>query len=305
MTSYKNNPSPSSKSNNSKVWAGVIILFIGLLLLAGQLNLGHIIPTWVKTWQIILIVIGLAIGGSSSFKNPASFILIGLGTIFLAQKYFYFNVWKLFFPIAIIVVGLWLLTDRKRTRFPHHPRGRQRLDDEPDVDYTHVDDNGEGEYGGQNETGAGYGAGAQHGAGAGYGTGAQHETGAEQKYKHKYRRGTVSDEDFLNSTAIFSEEKKIVTSRNLQGGEVVNIFGGTDINLIQADVQGPIVIDIFQIFAGTKLIVPANWKVHSKVVSIFGEVDDRRFFQESVKDDRKIIYLKGTSIFGGITIKSM
>lgn len=286
MTTYKNNPSPSSKSNNSKVWAGVIILFIGLLLLAGQLNLGHMIPTWVRTWQIILIVVGLAIGGSSSFKNPASFILIGLGTIFLVQKYFYFNVWKLFFPIAIIVVGLWLLMDKKRTRsFPHHPPGRQRLNDEPDVDYTHVDENDNGEYGDQHEYGG------------------QHDTDAEPK--HKYSRSTVSDEDFLNSTAIFSEEKKIVTSRNLQGGEVVNIFGGTDINLIQADMQGPIVIDIFQIFAGTKIIVPANWKVHSKVVSIFGEVDDRRFFQESVKDDRKLIYLKGTSIFGGITIKSM
>jgi len=286
MTTYKNNPSPSTKSNNSKVWAGVIILFIGLLLLAGQLNLGHMIPTWVRTWQIILIVVGLAIGGSSSFKNPASFILIGLGTIFLVQKYFYFNVWKLFFPIAIIVVGLWLLMDKKRTRsFPHHPPGRQRLNDEPDVDYTHVDENDNGEYGDQHEYGG------------------QHETDAEPK--HKYSRSTVSDEDFLNSTAIFSEEKKIVTSRNLQGGEVVNIFGGTDINLIQADMQGPIVIDIFQIFAGTKIIVPANWKVHSKVVSIFGEVDDRRFFQESVKDDRKLIYLKGTSIFGGITIKSM
>jgi len=286
MTTYKNNPSPSTKSNNSKVWAGVIILFIGLLLLAGQLNLGHMIPTWVRTWQIILIVVGLAIGGSSSFKNPASFILIGLGTIFLVQKYFYFNVWKLFFPIAIIVVGLWLLMDKKRTRsFPHHPPGRKRLNDEPDVDYTHVDENDNGEYGDQHEYGG------------------QHETDAEPK--HKYSRSTVSDEDFLNSTAIFSEEKKIVTSRNLQGGEVVNIFGGTDINLIQADMQGPIMIDIFQIFAGTKIIVPANWKVHSKVVSIFGEVDDRRFFQESVKDDRKLIYLKGTSIFGGITIKSM
>ncbi|HLW50153.1 MAG TPA: hypothetical protein VKZ78_04215 [Sphingobacteriaceae bacterium] len=213
MTTYKNNPSPSTKSNNSKVWAGVIILFIGLLLLAGQLNLGHMIPTWVRTWQIILIVVGLAIGGSSSFKNPASFILIGLGTIFLVQKYFYFNVWKLFFPIAIIVVGLWLLMDRKRTRhFPHHPPGRQRLNDEPDVDYTHVDENDNGEYGDQHEYGG------------------QHETDAEPK--HKYSRSTVSDEDFLNSTAIFSEEKKIVTSRNLQGGEVVNIFGGTDINLI-------------------------------------------------------------------------
>lgn len=299
MTSYKNNQPSSANPNNSKVWAGVIILVIGLVLLAGQLNMAHLIPSWVRSWQIILIVVGLAIGGSSSFKNPASFILIGLGTIFLVQKYFHYNIWKLFFPVAVIVVGIWLLMDRKKYQIPPYGGGR-RLADDADVDYTHVEENGESEHRngahGESENGAsGYGAGA-------HGHAAWHA--AEPGKKSKYR-GTFTDEDFLNSTAIFSEEKKIVTSRNLQGGEVVNIFGGTDINLIQADIQEPIVIDIFQLFAGTKIIVPANWKVHSKVVSIFGEVDDRRFFQESVKDERKIIYLKGTSIFGGITIKSM
>lgn len=289
MTSYKNNHPSSAKSSNSRIWAGVIILGIGLLLLAGQLNLGHLIPSWVRSWQIILIVVGLAIGGSSSFKNPASFILIGLGTIFLLQKYFYFNIWKLFFPVAIIVVGLWLLMDKKRHNIPPYcggggngGGGGSRSEEDLNVDYTKMDEN-------------------EYGSNADY----QGEDNGDESYQKSKNKGTYSDEDYLNSTAIFSEEKKIITSRNLQGGEVVNIFGGTDINLIQADIQEPIVIDIFQLFAGTKIIVPANWKVHSKVVSIFGEVDDRRFFQESVKDDKKIIYLKGTSIFGGVTIKSM
>lgn len=292
MTSYKNNHPSSAKTSNSRIWAGVIILGVGLLLLAGQLNLGHLIPSWVRSWQIILIVVGLAIGGSSNFKNPASFILIGLGTIFLLQKYFYFNIWKLFFPVAIIVVGLWLLMDKKRHNIPPYSGGDgggggnggdgSWSEEDLDVDYTQMDEN-------------------EYGANADY----QDEDNGDESYQKSKNKGTYFDEDYLNSTAIFSEEKKIITSRNLQGGEVVNIFGGTDINLIQADIQGPIVIDIFQLFAGTKIIVPANWKVHSKVVSIFGEVDDRRFFQESVKDDKKIIYLKGTSIFGGVTIKSM
>ncbi len=302
MTSYKNN---QSSSGNSRIWAGVIILVIGLFLLAGQLNLGHLIPSWVHSWQIIMIVVGLAIGGSSNFKNPASFILIGMGTIFLVQKYFHYNIWKLVFPAAIIVVGLWLLMDKKRCKFPPHGGG-PRFREDPDaveVDYTHYE---------QKEDGAhedGY-------SDAGADTDQQQHSssfhaadGFAQEQNHGYHRSnrgqSLADEDFLNSTAIFSEEKKIVTSKNLQGGEVVNIFGGTDINLMQADIQGPIVIDIFQLFAGTKIIVPAHWKVHSKVVSIFGEVDDRRFFQETAKTEKKIIHLKGTSIFGGVTIKSM
>src|SRR5690606_13878302 len=68
-----------------------------------------------------------------------------------------------------------------------------------------------------------------------------------------------TNEDYLNSTAIFSDVKKIVISKRFQGGEIVNVCGGTDVNLIQADIQQPIVIDVFQLFAGMKIIVPAHW----------------------------------------------
>src|SRR5690606_23450899 len=114
-----------------------------------------------------------------------------------------------------------------------------------------------------------------------------------------------SNEDYLKSTSIFGDQKKTIISKSFKGGEVVNVFGGTDINLIQADIQHPVVIDVFQIFAGTKIIIPAHWKVHSDVVSVFGEVDDKRFTQGMPQDEQKVVYIKGTSLFGGVTIKSI
>lgn len=286
-----NNRNNTTNPTSSRMWAGLIIVIIGLFLLAGQLNMGHIIPPWIRSWQVIMIVVGLAIGGSSNFRNPASFILIGMGTIFLIQKFVYFNIWKLAFPLAIIVLGIWLLTDNNRRKFfpngPNGPNGgpyRRGKDPYYQGEHTHFNT-------------------SDHAEDVNEPFNENTENNAENPYKNT-TSGSFN-ENFLNSTAIFSEEKKILTTKNLQGGEVLNIFGGTDINLLQADIQEPIVIDVFQIFAGTKIIVPAHWKVHSKVISIFGEVDDRRIFQESSKSDKKIIYLKGTSIFGGITIKSM
>lgn len=280
-----NNRNNATNPTSSRMWAGLIIVIIGFFLLLGQLNMGHIIPPWIRSWQVIMIVVGLAIGGSSSFRNPASFILIGMGTIFLLQKFVLFNIWKLAFPLAIIVLGIWLLTDNNRRKFfPNGPNGgpnRPGKDPYYNSEHTHYHANENAE-----SINEGY-----------------DENDAENP--NKDTNSSTFNDNFLNSTAIFSEEKKILTTKNLQGGEVLNIFGGTDINLLQADIQEPIVIDVFQIFAGTKIIVPAHWKVHSKVVSIFGEVDDRRIFQESSKSDKKVIYLKGTSIFGGITIKSM
>lgn len=113
------------------------------------------------------------------------------------------------------------------------------------------------------------------------------------------------DVAFFRTTALFSEQRKIVATQPLRGGDIVNIFGGTDVNLLQATLEGPIVIEIFQLFGGTKIVVPANWDLHSEVISVFGEVDDRRFNPEIPKDKGQVVYLKGTSIFGGVTIKSM
>lgn len=130
---------------------------------------------------------------------------------------------------------------------------------------------------------------------------------SDTNFKSQDASATDTDaaSDFFRSTAVFSEQRKVVTTSPLRGGDIVNVFGGTDVNLLQATVQGPIVIKIFQLFGGTKIVVPAHWNIHSEVTSIFGEVDDRRFNPDIPKDRNQIVHLRGTSIFGGITIKSM
>jgi hypothetical protein len=113
-------------------------------------------------------------------------------------------------------------------------------------------------------------------------------------------------EDYLDTVTIFGGVKKNIFSKTFRGGELVTIFGGTDINLTQADVPHPITLDITQIFGGAKLIVPPHWTIKSEdIVSIFGSVEDKRpIMPESNYDSTKVLILKGTNIFGGIDIKS-
>jgi hypothetical protein len=101
--------------------------------------------------------------------------------------------------------------------------------------------------------------------------------------------------------------KKNVISKSFRGGEVVNVFGGTEINLMQADLDGRVVLDLTMIFSGTKLLIPAHWKVQNEeLVTIFGGIEDKRpmLADASMLDQNKVIVLKGTCIFGGIDIKS-
>jgi len=111
-------------------------------------------------------------------------------------------------------------------------------------------------------------------------------------------------EDILDSTSIFGGVKKTILSKNFKGGEIVNIFGGSEIDLSQADIKGRARLELTQVFGGTKLIVPSNWQVKIEMAAIFGGVEDRRSVQKADLDPNKILSLGGTSMFGGIEIRS-
>ena len=111
-----------------------------------------------------------------------------------------------------------------------------------------------------------------------------------------------TDEELVDSTSVFGGAKKKVLSKNFKGGDIVNIFGGTEIDLSQADINGEARLELTQIFGGTKLIIPANWKLIMKNAAILGGIEDKRPNQPF--DPNKVLILTGTSMFGGIEIRS-
>lgn len=116
-----------------------------------------------------------------------------------------------------------------------------------------------------------------------------------------------TSDDFLDSVVVFGGVKKRVISKNFLGGDVVTVFGGTEINLTQADLNGVATLDLTQVFGGTKLIPPANWKIQSSdMVAIFGGIDDKRppTSQADTEPVEKTLILKGTCLMGGIDIRS-
>jgi predicted membrane protein len=115
--------------------------------------------------------------------------------------------------------------------------------------------------------------------------------------------GISSQNDMIDVTAVFGGVKKNVVSKDFKGGDVTAFMGGAEINLTQADFKGRVMIDSFNMFGGTKLIVPPDWEVQSGIVAVFGGVDDKRPPSANVHPD-KILYLDGTCIFGGVEIKS-
>ncbi|RAV99083.1 LiaF transmembrane domain-containing protein [Pseudochryseolinea flava] len=112
-------------------------------------------------------------------------------------------------------------------------------------------------------------------------------------------------EEYFELVNVFGGSKKVVISKDFRSGEVVTIFGGSDINFGQADMNGPATLELVQIFGGAKLIVPANWKIQTEeLVCIFGGLDDKRSPSSLNTESDKVLILKGTCIFAGIDIRT-
>jgi predicted membrane protein len=115
---------------------------------------------------------------------------------------------------------------------------------------------------------------------------------------------SYSEDDLIDVTSVFGGTKKVILSKNFKGGDMVNIFGGSEIDLTQADINGTAVLEVTAIFGGAKLIIPSNWVLKSEATTIFGGIDDKRKNIMVTPEKSKALVLKGTVLFGGIEIKS-
>lgn len=131
----------------------------------------------------------------------------------------------------------------------------------------------------------------------------QHKRWENYAAKHSHFQDSSTD-DRIDSVAVFGGINKNIISKDFKGGEITCFFGGAEINLSQADINGTIVLEATQVFGGTKLIVPANWKVQSEMVAVLGGIEDRRSKSNENADPNKVLILKGTSVFGGLEINS-
>src|SRR5688572_23432726 len=59
----------------------------------------------------------------------------------------------------------------------------------------------------------------------------------ENRFEKKSTSGSeaIDTDDFIESTTVFGGVKKMVFSKNFRGGEITNVFGGSEVNLSQAD----------------------------------------------------------------------
>lgn len=279
------------KNNKSANIVGTIIVFLGLALLLKNLNLGIWLPRWIFGWEMILIIIGLVIGVNSKFEKKSSLILIAIGSIFLLKNFLYISFGKVILPLVAISIGVYLIMRNRNQSFPPPnpgPAPEPKPADHNEFDWDKrvhdITDTAEEPLASpfQQQANNPYGNYQQPGMG-----------------------GFVNPgENYIKVDSIFGNAKKNIISKNFLGGTLTNVFGSTEVNLLQSDIQQPVALDVFQLFGSTKIIVPPHWIIATSVSTILGENDDRRIILTHAVDQNKCLYITGTSILGNITIKN-
>lgn len=111
--------------------------------------------------------------------------------------------------------------------------------------------------------------------------------------------------DYLDDVSIFGGGVKRFSSQNLKGGNITAVFGGSEIDLVSAQMsEAGTVIDMFIMFGGTKLIVPGSWQVKSEATSLFGGFTDKRHIKPDQEVSERVLLIKGVVLFGGVEIKN-
>ncbi len=215
--------------DNKRLAVGGMIIVVGLFLLLDNLRLIPYELYFLRSWQMLLIVIGAF--NLLSGKRNAAIVLFAIGGFFLLEDYGPYD-FRDFWPVIVIIVGVAFILRKKK--------------DTPEFE---------------------------------------------------------NNENFFDEINVFGGGDQKFASTQLEGGRVLNVFGGTNIDLRDSYPVNGAAIEIFTVFGGCELIVPDDWKVKIEAFSLFGGFSDNRG-GTSVTPDSPTIIIKGFTIFGAGEIKS-
>ena len=111
----------------------------------------------------------------------------------------------------------------------------------------------------------------------------------------------------LNENALFGGIQKRVNARDFRGGQLQSMFGGIEIDMRDAEIEGTeAVLHANAIFGGIEIRVPETWFVAARGQGIFGGYTDSTRYNPPVDPDKpkKTLIVMGMAMFGGVEIRN-
>lgn len=296
------------------LFVGFFIVAFGLVLLLDQEGVVSAHYVYKFFWPAIFIFFGTEFMVSCRFRGGRGLIgllMFAFGLLLLAGALGFLNVgFQTLWPIALILWGAWIIVrsfgaDRNlgtRIRDAVHDRVNQHVQDS-------VNDA------------------ANQAMGNPPGTDWRRET--RDRWRERRRQRWQQRHDFADSVrsaiqdtisdfsghessdpefdymAIFGAIKQRVTVKNFRGGRLTAFFGGFEVDLTRADIDGPAaIIDASALLGGGEIRVPPGWLIEIQGIAILGGYTDETHQEIADPSTAKRLIVKGIAALGGVVIKN-
>lgn len=112
---------------------------------------------------------------------------------------------------------------------------------------------------------------------------------------------SVKKGDLTDYVATFSGQKVNFQNEKFTGANIDAVFGGVELDLRGAILEGENIIHATAVFGGIEIYVPQGIKVKVKSTPIFGGVSNKTYAAEG--ENVPTIYVNAVCLFGGVEIK--
>ncbi|HTU35685.1 MAG TPA: DUF5668 domain-containing protein [Candidatus Acidoferrum sp.] len=293
---------------------GLLIVGFGLVLLLDQEGVVSAHYVYRYFWPAIFIFFGLEFLVSCRFRGGRGLIgvlMLAFGLLLLVGALGYLNVgFQTLWPVALILWGVWIVMrsfggDRELSR---------RISDA--IHKTVNENVSQKVNDGVNEA-----VGNSPGTDWREARRQARRQWREQRWQQRHDfadsvksaiQDTISDFSGQESAnpefdymAIFGAIKQRVTVKNFRGGRLTAFFGGFEIDLLRADIDGPsAVIDASALLGGGEIRVPPTWIVEIQGIAILGAYTDETHQEIPDPATAKRLIVKGIAALGGVVIKN-
>ena len=113
--------------------------------------------------------------------------------------------------------------------------------------------------------------------------------------------GRGDDADRVRLFVFFWGGDRRSLSQRFRSASLTAVFGGIDLDLRAADIQGRARVDIFTMFGGVEIKVPPTWRVQLVTLPVFGGTDDKTV--APLDPAAPVLEVHAVTIFGGATVK--
>jgi hypothetical protein len=117
------------------------------------------------------------------------------------------------------------------------------------------------------------------------------------------RSSAASGEDRVSVSNILAGSDRRINSREFKGGDVSNILGGTEIDLLEAKLAaGEWLLTVSTVLGGVEIRVPREWRLEVQPTTMLGGIDDHTRQNPDATGGKLVI--KASALLGGIEIKN-